>query len=235
VNKITLDENSGLVFQKLKPGDYAQVMVSDTGPGIQAQIIDRIFDPYFTTKEVGKGSGMGLAVVQGIVNNLGGAISVESIPGKGASFNIVLPLTTEKPKTALETIEKLPTGNEAILFVDDEKSIVLLVQQMLERIGYQVESRMNPAEALEYFRLRADQFDLVITDMTMPRMTGIELSKKLKEIRKEIPVIICTGYSDLIDEKKATELGIAGYIMKPIGLMEIAKTIRKVLDKKQKH
>ena len=232
VNKITLDENSAGVFPDLKQGNYVRLTVSDTGPGIDSQIIDRIFDPYFTTKEVGKGSGMGLAVVHGIVKNLGGAISVDSKPGKGAAFNILLPLIVEESGVDIKTKEDLPFGKETILFVDDEKSIVLLVQQMLKRLGYQVETKMSPAEALELFRLRPDRFDLVITDMTMPQMTGVVLSEKLKEIRREIPVIVCTGYSDLIDEEKVKELGIAAYIMKPVSMREIAKTIRKVLDKK---
>jgi len=233
MEKITLDSASADVFPDLKPGDYVKLTVSDTGTGIEPGLVDRIFDPYFTTKGVGKGSGMGLAVVKGIVGNLGGTVTVESELGKGASFHILLPVTMEKWEADAKTAEELPTGKETILFVDDEKSIVFFVKQALERIGYQVETGMNPEEALEIFRRKPDTFDLVITDMTMPRMTGAELSRKLKEIRKEIPVIVCTGYSDQIDEEIAAELGIAAYIMKPISMREIAVAIRKVLDKKQ--
>ncbi len=233
VSKITSDETSAGVFPDLKPGNYVKLTVSDTGPGMESYILDRIFDPYFTTKEVGKGSGMGLAVVHGIVKHLGGAILVDSKPGKGASFHIFLPSTMDEAEVDMKTKEELPLGKETILFVDDEKSIALLVKQMLERLGYQVETKTSPLEALELFCLRPDRFDLVITDMTMPQMTGVMLSERLKEIRREIPVIVCTGYSDLIDEEKSAEMGIAAYVMKPVSMQEIAKTIRKVLDTQQ--
>ena len=213
----------------LEPGSYMKLTVSDTGFGIAPEIIDKIFDPYFTTKEVGKGSGMGLAVVHGIVKNHNGAISVDSQPGKGTTFDILLPLTDEKPEVKTETAEEFPTGNETILFVDDEKSIVILTQKMLEHLGYKVETALTPLDALERFSSKPDYFDLIITDMTMPQMTGVKLSEKLMDIRKDIPIIICTGYSALVDEEKAKKLKLAGFIMKPVNMSELSKTIRKVL------
>ena len=218
-------------YPHLTRGEYIRVTVRDTGPGIDAENIDRIFDPYFTTKEVGKGSGMGLAVVHGIVKNHNGAISVESEPGKGAAFSILLPAIAEKPEIKTETADELPTGDETLLFVDDEKSIVDMFGQILERLGYRVVAKTTPVAALEAFRLNPDHFHAVITDMTMPQMTGVQLAQKLMEIRKDIPVIICTGYSSMIDEKSAHSAGIAGYVMKPASMREMAKIIRKVLDR----
>lgn len=230
VEKVILDDNSAKSYPDLRSGKHVKVTVSDTGPGIDPEIIDRIFDPYFTTKEVGKGSGMGLSVVLGIVKNHHGAIAVDSKPGKGTTFSILFPMTTEKPEIEKDTTEELLLGNEKVLFVDDENLIVKMVRKLLELLGYQVETQMNPVEALEQFQSKPDQFDLVITDMTMPQMTGVMLSEKIMEIRPDIPIIICTGHSALIDEERAKQLGIAAYVMKPIIMTEISKTIRKVLD-----
>jgi PAS domain S-box-containing protein len=230
VEKMILDNNSAKDYPDLKSRKHVKVTVSDTGPGIDPAIIDRIFDPYFTTKEVGKGSGMGLAMVQGIVKNHSGAILVDSRPGQGTTFTILFPLVEGKTAVETETIQALPMGSETILFVDDELSIVKMVREMLERLGYKVETAITPQDALERFRLNPDHFDLVITDMTMPQMTGVKLSEKIMGIRPDIPVIICTGHSVLIDEERAKQLGIAAYVMKPIIMTEIAKTLREVLD-----
>jgi len=232
VAKVILDDNSAKDYPDLKSGDHVKIMVSDTGPGIDPKIIDQIFDPYFTTKEVGKGSGMGLAVVQGIVKNHNGTITVDSRQGKGSKFIILFPLTSGKPIAETQTTQDIPRGNETILFVDDEISITKMVKRMFERLGYKVETATTPQDALERFSLNPDHFDLVITDMTMPQMTGVKLSEKLMDIRKDIPIIVCTGHSALVDEKKAKELGLAAYIMKPIDMQETAQTIRKILDKK---
>ena len=232
VENTVLDQGSVRKYSDLSMGDYVKVTVSDTGPGIDPKHMDRIFDPYFTTREVGKGPGMGLAVVQGIVKNHNGAISVDSKPGKGTTFRMLFPLAEGKAAVETETTQEMPTGNETILFVDDEISIVNIVRKMLERLGYKVETAMTPQDALERFRPNPDHFDLVITDMTMPQMTGVMLAEGLMQIRPDIPVIICTGYSSLIDEEKAKDLGIAAYVMKPIIMTEIAKIIRAVLDKK---
>ncbi len=234
VEKKSLTEGSADNYPDLSAGEYVKITVSDTGPGIEPEIIDRIFDPYFTTKEVGKGSGMGLAVVHGLVNNHNGAITVDNELGKGATFTILLPMVFDEPvMEAKPSSDKIPRGNETILFVDDEESIATMIGQMLERLGYQVETQLNPLEALELFKSKPHEFDLVITDMTMPQMTGVKLSKKLKIVRSDIPVIICTGHSSLIDEDKAKEMGLDSYVLKPIVKREIARTIQEVLDKRQ--
>ena len=232
VAKVILENNSAKEYPDLKSGDHVKIIVSDTGPGIDPEIIDQIFDPYFTTKDVGKGSGMGLAVVHGIVKNHNGAISVNSRLGKGTKFIIFFPITTEKSMVERKTTKDIPGGNETILFVDDEISIVKMVKRMFERFGYKIETATTPEEALGKFSLNPDHFDLVITDMTMPQMTGVKLSEKLMDIRKDIPIIVCTGHSTLVDEEKAKELGLAAYVMKPINMQETAQTIRKILDKK---
>jgi len=230
VENVILDDNSTSAYPGWSPGEHINIRVSDTGPGITPEIIDRIFDPYFTTKKFGKGSGMGLAVVHGIVKNHNGTITVDSKPEKGTRFSILFPLAEKKQKVEAKTSEKLPKGSETILFVDDEISITKMAQKMLQRLGYKVETTITSQDALDRFYLNPDHFNLVITDMTMPQITGARLSEKLKEIRPDIPIIICTGHSDLVDEKKAKKLGIAAYVMKPISMLEIAQTIRKVLD-----
>ncbi len=196
--------------------------------------MDKIFEPYFTTKEVGKGTGIGLALVHGIVKNYGGAVSVQSEVGNGTIFHVYLPLI-EGEMDVLETGKdsvQLPTGKERILVVDDEKGAVDAIQLMLERLGYKVTARTSSIEALEAFRNRPDGFDLVITDQTMPNMTGKELAKELMSLRPDIPIILCTGFSEQIDERRAKEMGISAFVMKPIVMRQIAQTIREVLDKK---
>ncbi len=217
-------------YPGLAVGNYVRITVSDTGPGIGPGIIDRIFDPYFTTKEVGKGSGMGLAVVHGIVKSHNGAITVDSQLGQGTTFNIVFPVVTEKPEKEVKSPDEMPRGSESVLFVDDEESLADMSKLMLERLGYRVETRLNPVEALELFQSNPEAFDLVITDMTMPQMTGVKLSEKLKGVRSDIPIIISTGHSLQIDGEKARQLGISAYVMKPIAMKEMAITIREVLD-----
>jgi len=212
-------------------GNYLKITVSDTGPGISPEIINRIFDPYFTTKEMGKGSGMGLSTVLGIVKNHGGSVYVDNNLGKGSTFTLLFPMVEKKPVNKTETDDEYPSGTETILFVDDEQAITEMTQKVLEKLGYRVEARLNPIEALDLFQSKPDTFDLVITDMTMPQMTGAKLSEKLKQIQPDIPVIICTGHSSQIDEKKAKQLGISGYIMKPASMSTIAKAVRNVLDK----
>jgi len=231
VEKMILDDHSAKAYPNLEGGNYVKVIVSDTGPGIDPKIIDQIFDPYFTTKEIGKGSGMGLAVVHGIVKNHGGAISVESSPGKGTKFSMLFPSVKQEPVVETPKTQEIPRGSETILFVDDEVSIVKMVQRMFERLGYKVETATTPQDALEKFGLNPDHFDLVITDMTMPGLTGMKLSEELMVIRPDIPIIICTGYSTLVDKEKAKKLGLAALLMKPIDILKTARTIRKVLDK----
>ncbi len=231
LDRVTMDELMAQSYA-LSPGRYVKIAVCDTGHGIKPEIKDRIFDPYFTTKEVGKGSGMGLAVVHGIVMNHDGAIFVDSELEKGTTFNIFFPVTEREPISEIPIDEDLPTGKERILFVDDEKSIMTIGHQRLERLGYKVESTTSPSEALDLFRLKPDQFDLVITDMTMPQMTGDKLVKEILSIRPDIPIIICTGFCEKINGEKATEIGANGYLEKPLDKRDLAITVRQVLDRK---
>ena len=233
VENVLLDNSSAKDYPDLKIGTYVKLMVSDTGPGIDPKIMDRIFDPYFTTKGIGKGSGMGLAVVHGIVKNHRGTIAVDSTLGKGTKFSILFPLSQGKAAVEAKTIQEIPRGNETILFVDDEISIANMVQRMFERLGYKVQTATTPQDALDRFSLNPNHFDLIITDMTMPQMTGVNLSERLMDIRPDIPIIICTGHSALVDEEKAKAFGLAAYVMKPIEIREIAQTIRNVLDRKE--
>jgi CheY-like chemotaxis protein len=218
----------------LHPGTYLKLTVSDTGHGMNSVVMKKIFDPYFSTKGPGEGTGMGLAVVHGIVKSHGGDIKVFSKLGEGTTFHVYLPLIEARPvEPKTVPAGPTPTGTEHILFVDDEEPIVRMIQQILERLGYQVTSRTSSVEALEAFKAKPDEYDLVITDMTMPNMTGIELAPRLREIRSDIPIIMCTGFSETIDEDRAKNMGILAYIMKPFLIDEIAKTIRKVLDERK--
>jgi PAS domain S-box-containing protein len=216
------------------PGPYMRLTVSDTGHGMEKNVLDRIFEPYFTTKEKGEGTGMGLAVVHGIVKSFGGGITVYSESGKGATFKVFLPRikvaeVEEKP----EEITSLLMGNERILFVDDEPAIVDIGKRMLERLGYTVEVRTSPIESLEAFKAQPEKFDLVITDMTMPKMTGDELAKELMAIRPNIPIILCTGFSERITEERAEEMGIRAFSMKPFVMRDFSSAIRKVLNQEK--
>jgi PAS domain S-box-containing protein len=213
------------------PGPHVCLTVADTGPGMEQNIIDRIFDPYFTTKEEGKGSGLGLAVIHGIVKNHGGDISVYSEPGKGAEFKVYLPVIKKQKETAkFETDTPIQKGTESILLVDDQDLIVDMERQMLERLGYHITARTSSIEALEAFRANPDKFDLVITDMTMPNMTGDKLAGEMIKIRTDIPIILCTGFSEMMSQEGAESLGLKGFLMKPVVLKELSSVIRKVLD-----
>jgi PAS domain S-box-containing protein len=230
IENIDLDQSSATVYPDLPPNRYVRLTVRDTGTGIDHEIKDRIFDPYFTTKEVGKGTGIGLSVVHGIVKSHNGAISVDSKFGEGTTFSILFPIAEEEAVTETEPADKFPTGNEKILIVDDEESMVDIGRGRLERLGYQVEVRTNPIDALELFRADPDEFDLVITDMTMPRITGDKLVKDILKIRPDIPTILCTGFSERIDEEKAKEIGIRGYIQKPFDQGTLSRIVRTILD-----
>lgn len=217
-------------YPDMKPGPYLRLTVSDTGTGMDRTVIDRIFDPFFTTKQSGEGTGMGLAVVHGIVKSCGGAITVYSEPEKGTTFHVFFPRTeTEAPQQILPA-GPLPTGNERILFVDDNEVVVDAVRLLLESLGYKVVARMNGIEALEVFKAQPNEFDLVITDQTMPHMPGKELAQELIRIRPDIPIILCTGYSERITEEEAKAVGIREYVMKPFAMDDMARIIRKVLD-----
>ncbi len=233
LSTIKIGKDEGTQHIDLNQGRYVMITVSDTGYGIAKENLDRIFDPYFTTKKVGEGSGIGLSIIRGIVKNYEGDITVDSEPGKGTTFHIYLPvIETLAVEDEIPTYETLPRGEERILMVDDEEEIALIEKQMLERLGYQVTALTSSIEALEIFRSQPESYDLVITDMTMPEMTGDLLAVKLIEIRKNIPIILCTGFSEKICEDSSKTMGIREYIMKPVAIKELAKTIRKVLTTK---
>ena len=216
---------------EIAPGRYAVCRVSDTGHGIEVSDRDRIFDPYFTTKGHGKGTGLGLSVVHGIVSGYGGHIEVESETGRGTAFYVYLPLAERSGETS-ESLEDgpMPAGDEAVLLVDDEAPIVKMESLLLQKLGYHVESRTGSLEALEKFKSAPDRFDLVITDMSMPNMTGEKLAQEIISIRPDIPIILCTGFSERIDRERARALGIKEFLMKPALNRDIAQTVRNVLD-----
>jgi CheY-like chemotaxis protein len=215
---------------ELRPGPYVKLTVSDTGHGMDRDTMDRIFEPFFTTKGKGEGAGMGLAVIHGIVKSLDGDIEVYSEPRRGTVFNVYIPRIESAAEDNAKPAETIPHGTESILFVDDEPVLVEITNEMLEAIGYKVTSKTLGTEAFETFKKAPDQFDLIITDMTMPKMTGERLARECLKIRPDIPIILCTGFSELITEEKAREAGIRAYMMKPLLLSELARTIRDVLD-----
>ncbi|MCP4161965.1 MAG: PAS domain S-box protein [Deltaproteobacteria bacterium] len=230
MKNVTLTDEDVSNYANLSTGNHIKITVSDSGPGISDDICQRIFDPYFTTKGSGEGSGMGLTIVNSIVENHNGGISVESEYGNGTCFTILFPIIDGTPEEIINTKIEIPHGTEKILFVDDEEPIVDMIGQILIKLGYKIETKLDPLEALDLFKRKPYSFDLVLTDMTMSHMTGVELSQKVKEIRHDIPVIICTGYNKLIDEDQVRQLDIDGYLMKPVSQLEMARTIRKVLD-----
>jgi len=227
-----LEKAAAAEHPELKPGSYLKLTVSDTGHGISEHTIERIFDPFFTTKEKGEGTGMGLSVVHGIVGSYGGKIMVTSEAGKGSSFKVYLPSIERREAPLPPAEESIATGTERILFVDDEKALVTIGKQMLESLGYKVTTRTSSIEALELFKARADSFDLVITDMTMPNMTGDRLASELMRIKSDIPVLLCTGYSAHINKEQALSMGLRAFIPKPASLGDMARIIRKVFDEK---
>jgi len=234
LKKVLIDGDYLWKNLNLKQGGYTRIEVSDTGAGIAPEIIDSIFEPYFTTKGPGEGTGMGLASVHGIVMSYGGKIMVNSTLGKGTTCSIYLPVTDDRIARQPYESEKLPSGNERILFVDDEAAIANMGSQILERLGYSVATRTRSIEALELFRFKKDDFDLIVTDMTMPNMTGDNLAVELMKIRPDIPIILFTGYSKKISDEKAKEIGIKAFAYKPIVKVDLAKTVRKVLDDAKK-
>ena len=222
-----------LINQDMTPGAYACLTITDSGKGMDKDLTQKIFDPFFTTKEKGKGTGMGLSVVHGIVESMNGAIQVYSEPAKGTEFNIYLPVVkSSSEKLEIHHMKKpIQGGIERILLVDDEDAVVTMEKLMLERLGYQVTSRTSSIDALEAFRANPNKFDLVITDMAMPNMPGNKLSVELTKIRPDIPVLLCTGFSETMSEEKAASLGIKGFLLKPIVMKELSQKIREVLDK----
>lgn len=228
INRDFAAENPGIT-----PGRHLCLTVRDTGHGMSAELINRLYDPFFTTKEPGKGTGLGLSMVHGIVINCGGAITVQSKPGAGSSFNIFFPVIEKQIQPGVKISLKAPTGTERIIFVDDEISIMDLGRQVLEQLGYQVKAFSSSEKALECFTSAPDDIDLIITDMTMPKLTGAKLAQAILAIRPDMPMILCTGFSETINEEKALSLGFKEYILKPISIDQIARSIRRVLDRRK--
>ncbi len=229
--KETMLDAGELKDSSLKSGQYAMLSVSDNGVGISHNVMSNIFEPYFTTKDQGKGTGLGLAVVFGIVKEFKGDIKFSSKEGKGTTFNVYLPLIKNTTETFTnDRVLVLPTGTENLLLVDDEESVVRLEKQMLERLGYNVSAMSNSLEALEIFNSNPDGYDLVISDMTMPNMTGDKLAKEILAVKSDMPVIICTGFSERINKEHAEAIGVSGFLMKPVVKFEMAQMVRKVLD-----
>jgi len=227
---IEVDQNTASSHADLKPGPYLRMTVRDTGEGMNLEIMERIFEPFFTTKERSEGTGMGLSVVHGIVRNHGGAITVYSELGRGSAFNIFFPrMEVSLERESVSPLD-IPTGEERILLVDDEEPVLRSERTMLESLGHKVIAVDKSDEALNLFRAHPSEFDLVITDLTMPIMTGSELTRKLMQIKRDIPIILCTGFSEAVDEDKARAQGIREFVMKPFTTKEMAETIRRVLD-----
>ncbi len=218
----------------LEPGRYVRLSVSDTGHGVDASIIDRIFEPYFTTKEFGEGTGLGLGVVHGIVKSHGGTVTVYSEPGKGTTFHVYLPECDGDVKIGTEAPLTMPTGSERVLIVDDEARLVDAGAQILERLGYRVVSKTSSLDAFDAFCAEPDQFDLIITDQTMPHMTGIELAYKVLSIRPRMPIILCTGFSEIATAERVKEMGIREYVVKPFVMRDMAQKVRRAIDENKK-
>jgi PAS domain S-box-containing protein len=231
LSSVELTHESVRKYHNVSPGSFLMMKVSDTGTGIDSRIIHRVFEPFFTTKEKGKGTGMGLAVVHGIVKDHGGDIIVESQPGKGTTFTIILPQVLTETSKKEEIPFDVPTGSEHILFVDDEEMLTDVGKPILESLGYTVTAVNSSVEALEIFNQSPDVFDMVITDQTMPHLTGYDLAKRILENNPSIPIIIITGYSDTVTAEKVEAAGISALIHKPIRKKEIARTIHEILIK----
>ncbi len=230
--QLSAEELAG--YPDVSPGSFVELSISDTGCGMDEQTQQRIFEPYFTTKETGKGTGLGLAVVLGIVQDYGGIIKVESESGKGTTFHVYFPAIIDEVKKTEEVEEEkpLPTGTERILVVDDEETIVTLYKVGLSRLGYTVTVKTSSEEALAAFKNHPSKYDLLITDQTMPVLSGAKLAREVLHIRPDIPIILCTGYSATISKKEAMEIGIKKFLFKPVGKKDLARTIRNVLDEK---
>ncbi|MBU2429172.1 MAG: response regulator, partial [Proteobacteria bacterium] len=216
----------------LSEGPYIRLVVADTGCGMPANVLDRMFEPYFTTKPKGEGTGLGLSVIHRIITNNGGAISVKSIPGKGTSFLIFLPFHDSFEMAVSSEKKDLMTGNERVLFVDDETTLVEMGNKILQRLGYQTRVTDSPEEALKIFKADPDRFDLLISDMTMPKITGERLAIECHKIRPQLPVIICTGFSESIKPERAKAANINAVLLKPLLIEDLAQAIRQVLDSK---
>jgi len=230
LTSVELTSNAVMEFPSLKPGAYLQLSIRDSGQGIPAQALERIFEPFFTTKVSGEGTGLGLAVVHGVIVGHGGHISVASVIGQGTTFTVLLPRLDVILPAQTEETEEWPKGAGRVLFVDDEEMLARWGEQLLTHLGYAVVAKTNPHEALDLFRKQPDQFDLVVTDQTMPTMSGKVLAQALQDIREDIPIILCTGFSHNMSAEKAVEIGLSAFLMKPVNAVALAQTVKNVLN-----
>jgi len=230
LSPVVLDATETGIHNGLKPGHFVKLCVSDDGCGMDQSTMEQIFEPYFTTKEKDVGTGMGLAMVHGIVKSNGGAVKVFSETGKGSTFEVLFPVVDLDVNVEEELREPLPTGTEHILFIDDEEAIIDIWYEALSKLGYSVTAKTNPLEAIEAFSAEPEAFDLIITDMTMPKITGDKVAAKMMDIRPDIPVILCTGFREPISEKKAKAIGIRAFALKPFESRYLSNLVRKVLD-----
>ncbi|BCO09144.1 hypothetical protein GF1_15200 [Desulfolithobacter dissulfuricans] len=221
-------------YPDLRPDRYLMLQVKDNGHGIPADLLERIFDPFFTTREVGEGTGMGLAVIHGIVTSHDGIIDVRSREGKGSEFTVFIPCAAEESEAQDDVVVALPLGKETILFVDDEEEIVAMRTRMLQYLGYTVLPATSPERALEYVRTEGERIDLVITDQTMPRMTGLHLAREIHKLQPEMPIILCSGFSEAVTPDEARNAGISTFLMKPLDMRLLAQTIRKTVNSRRK-
>ncbi len=225
-----LGSDRPISLEGLAPGEYLRLTVEDTGHGMTPEVMERIFDPYFSTKKPGEGTGLGLAVAHGIVKSCGGGMTVESQPGKGSTFQVFFPIIEGKAEFVHQTGEIISRGTERLLIVDDEHHLANICKRTLEDLGYRAVAVTKSQEALDLFRLHPDEFDLILTDMTMPHMTGLELAAQIKKIRATVPIVLLTGYSDLITEDEIAAAGIHALLLKPVARNRMATVIRNALE-----
>jgi len=231
LESVQLDPEDIPVAADISPGWFARLSLQDSGSGMSPEILEKIFDPFFTTKTVGEGTGMGLAVVHGIIERHGGFLRVSSYLEHGSTFEIYFPLIDKPIPEVTSVIQNSPKGQERILFVDDEEMLANIGSQILSEYGYNVTTSTNSQEALELFKEKPDQFDLVITDQTMPGISGKELIVELLKVRPDLPIILCTGYSNKVNDEIAMQLGVKAFCMKPLDMSDLIQTTRRVLDK----
>jgi PAS domain S-box-containing protein len=235
VSEVKITDEDMLHLGDIKQGKYVRLTVNDSGHGMDKNLVQRIFEPFFTTKEKELGTGMGLSVVHGIVQDHNGYIDVYSEPNEGTTFHIYLPIIiSEKVTIETELVDEILGGTEHILLVDDEKAIVYMIKQMLESLGYQVTARTSSIEAYKAFENHPEKFDLILTDQIMPNMTGEVFSQQILKIRSDIPIILCTGFSEFMDKDRLRATGIMNVVLKPVLKSELAQTIRKAIDDRKK-
>ena len=230
VGDVELDDSLASSQFGLTPGLYQKLEVVDNGSGMTSDQLKRIFEPYFTTKPRGEGTGLGLSVVHGIVKNTGGVVSVYSEPGQGSTFKVFFPVFGSEAVADAPPLELPQGGQETILFVDDEPTLLEIGAELLKRLGYRVTTSGDGHTALEIFKSHSDEFDLVITDMTMPGLTGDKLAREVVRIRPDLPVILCTGFDNAVMGRKACHPAVRAHLMKPFVLRDLARTIRQVLE-----